>query len=115
MAHALPSTTATAAATAVMVAVIGVALLLRRTSRRRRRSWLEVQLARLEACAGVPIDRAATLPGWLATLPSVQRDAFTPIVRALELEAWSATPLHDEDRRWIEQSLAKVRPPATTT
>jgi hypothetical protein len=97
-----------AGAAIVGVVVAGGALVLR-AQRNRKRTWLDVQLARLERRAGIPIDTAATLPSWLEQLPREQRNEFEPIVRALEHEAWAAAPLHDEDRRWVEQELEKVR------
>ena len=102
-----PARTATAAAVALVLGTIGFFVV--RARRLRQRTWLDVQLARLARQAGIPIDETATLPRWLAGLPQQQRDDFEPIVRALEHEAWARAPLHDEDRRWVEQQLDKVR------
>jgi transglutaminase-like putative cysteine protease len=77
--------------------------------RLRKRTWLDVQLHRLQQRAGIPIDASSTLPRWLAGLPPDQRDELEPVVRALEHEAWSADHLHEEDRRWVEKKLEKVR------
>jgi transglutaminase-like putative cysteine protease len=92
--------------TFVAAAAVAVALRVRRA---RQETWLARQLRRLEQRAGVTIDDAATLPRWLAQLPSEQRQELEPVVRALEHEAWAAQPLHDEDRRWVEKKLEKVR------
>jgi transglutaminase-like putative cysteine protease len=105
----LPSSTQTMAGAAIVGVVVAGGALMLRARRNRKRTWLDVQLARLERRAGIPIDTAATLPSWLAELTRDQRNEFEPIVRALEHEAWAAEPLHDEDRRWVEQKLEKVR------
>jgi hypothetical protein len=97
------------ATAAVIATLAGGAVLVVRARRLRQRSWLDVQLARLQARAGVPLEDATTLPRWLAGLPAEQRDEFEGIVRALEHEAWAGEPLHGEDRRWVEQKLEKVR------
>jgi hypothetical protein len=105
----LPTTAQTLAASATIGAIAAASIAIARVRRLRRRTWLDVQLARLAQRAGVPLDESATLPRWLATLPPGQREDFEGIVRALEHEAWSAEPLHDEDRRWVEKKLEKVR------
>jgi hypothetical protein len=105
----LPTPTQTIGGAAAIAAIVGIGALAIGARRARKRSWLEVQLARLARQAGVPIDKAMTLPRWLAQLPPPQRDAFESVVRALEHEAWAAEPLHDEDRNWVEKKLEKVR------
>jgi protein-glutamine gamma-glutamyltransferase len=107
--EALPSTTQTVATTAALGAIAAASVAIARVRRRRGRTWVDVQLARLAQRSGVPIDPATTLPRWLAALPPEQREEFEGIVRALEHEAWSAEPLHGEDRRWVEKKLEKVR------
>jgi protein-glutamine gamma-glutamyltransferase len=105
----LPTPQQTAASAAAALVVGGAAFLVLRSRRLRKRTWLEVQLARLEQRAGVPLDDAVTLPRWLARLPTQHRNDFEPIVRALEHEAWSSEPLDDEERRRVEAKLEKVR------
>jgi hypothetical protein len=105
----MPTTAQSAVCAAGLLAVGAAAFAVMRVRRAGQRSWLEVQLARLEARGGLPLDAATTLPKWLARLPATQRDELEPVVRALEHEAWAAEPLHDEDRRWVEKKLEKVR------
>ena len=105
----LPSPAQTVAGAAAIGVLAAFGTLLLRVRRQRGRTWLDAQLARLERRAGVAIDDATTLPRWLAQLPHEKQSEFEPIVRALEHEAWAAEPLHDEDRRWVEKNLEKVR------
>ncbi|MEY2425687.1 MAG: hypothetical protein QOI61_1259, partial [Actinomycetota bacterium] len=70
------------------------------------RTWLDIQLARLERRAGVPLDPNRTLPAWLAGLPPEDRARFAPVVTSLEHEAWSDTPLDVDRRKEIEAALA---------
>lgn len=105
----MPSPARTAAGAGVVAVLGATALAVVRVRRLRRRTWLEVQLGRLERVAGVPIDAAETLPRWLQALPPGARDELEPVIRALEQEAWSAQPLHDDDRRWVERKLASAR------
>jgi transglutaminase-like putative cysteine protease len=105
----MPSPAQTGAAAAATLVVASGAALVLRVRRDRQRTWLEVQLAQLQRRSGVPLHDAATLPQWLQQLPPEDRNAFEPIVRALEHEAWAPEPLDDDDRRWVEQKLEKVR------
>ena len=84
----------------------GAAFAAFRLRRLHRRSWLEVQIDRLQRRTGVPLDETLTLPAWLARLPDDQRSRYDRVVRALEHEAWSGAPLPQEDRREVEQLLA---------
>lgn len=77
--------------------------------RRHRRSWLEVQLARLERHTGVPIEPTTTLPAWLTRLSPDTRARYEPIVDALEFEAWAPTPLDAEDKLVLERRLTEAR------
>jgi hypothetical protein len=97
------------AGAAAIAAIAGTGVLVARTRRSRRRTWLEVQLARLEERTGVRIDDSVTLPRWLEQLPPDDRDAFEGVVRALEYAAWAAEPLDEDDRRWVEKTLIKSR------
>ncbi len=73
--------------------------------RQRQRSWLEVQLARLQRHTGIALEPNLTLPAWLAGLPPDDQARYGPVVSALEHEAWADAPLDAERRRLVEQAL----------
>lgn len=109
LAERVPSAQAMGAVVAVVVAFLGAGYAFVMLRRRGRRSWLEIQLARLERSAGVPIDDSVTLPAWLDQLPEPTRAHYAPIVAALEHQAWSEGELDAADRRQVERRLAGSR------
>jgi transglutaminase-like putative cysteine protease len=78
---------------------------------RRRRTWLDVQLRRLERAAarrGVPLDDSIGLPAWLWRVDDSERALFEPVVTALDREAFSEAGLDDAGRAHVEGGLQRI-------
>lgn len=85
LADKLPEPARAAGPLAVLASSGGAAWVATYVLRRRRRTWVDIEIARLEREAGVRLGRSETLPRWLER---VDRPDLEPAVKQLEREAF---------------------------